>query len=403
MSLDEQVYTIEHALSERMIKLVFTVLRQWTIELGNSDYLDRMHALEDNYSQTFKYYLTNEDADRDQVLDKLTLDAYRLVDEVYVDLRLKRGLSPHVHGFNENNIQSVMQYFSSCIKFSESDFEWLGSVLSDPKRQGIAMMALAALSPNLRECFNERMMYLLIDAINNGSNVAADQALASVILLMVHYDSRLYYYPDLQEAFVNAIGDGERAFHVMNALIQSIGHDLHKLVLDTNVNPDDVPQVLHDIIEKDFGDIDVDDVITFMPVGEKDYLSDIIELLPATWVYSTIVEDDEHRESVMDMAYMEAGSMERMLEDIDAAEQFLINRLRGDHARPVDYINYGHCCFIRGDRLMAFENYRQARSMCKSLQEFCDIFRPTRRVLLEKDVPLEQIYLMEDNLMTLDK
>lgn len=48
---------------------------------------------------------------------------------------------------------------------------------------------------------------------------------------------------------------------------------------------------------------------------------------------------------------------------------------------------------------MAYENYRQARTMCKSLKEFYPIFRPGRSLLASKDVPLDQIYLMEDHLV----
>ena len=67
----------------------------------------------------------------------------------------------------------------------------------------------------------------------------------------------------------------------------------------------------------------------------------------------------------------------------------------------MDYINYGHCLLLRGDRMMAYENYRQARSMCKNAKEFYALFRPDRRQLVEHGVPVEQVYLIEDQLFHL--
>lgn len=403
MDINQQLHTVESALSERMISLVFAVVREWVTELGNAELMSRMNHLENNYAHLFQYYLSADDAEREAMLDKMTLEAYRLMDEAYVELRLKRGISPRMTGFKEDNIQSVMRYFSSCVKLTDADYEWLQQLFADPDRQGMGLITLAALLPNLRECFNERMIYLLIEACNVEGKLVADQALASVILIMVHYDSRMDYYPDLQNAFVEAVGDDERAFKVICAMIGTMGNDLHQMVIDTTVNPDKVPQILHDVLEKDFGDVNLEDVVAFMPVGENEYLRDLIETLPDTWVYSTIVGEDEERERVINRVYVEAGMVNQVADDIDTAEQWLINQLRGTRARPIDYINYGHCCFIRGDRLMAYENYRQARSMCSSLHKFCELFRPTRHVLLEKGIPLEQIYLMEDNLMRMSE
>jgi len=48
---------------------------------------------------------------------------------------------------------------------------------------------------------------------------------------------------------------------------------------------------------------------------------------------------------------------------------------------------------------MAYESYRQARAMCKSPKEFFALFRPDRRELVEHGVPVEQVYLIEDQLL----
>ena len=48
--------------------------------------------------------------------------------------------------------------------------------------------------------------------------------------------------------------------------------------------------------------------------------------------------------------------------------------------------------------MMAVENYRQARSLCKSVKAFHELFRPDRGFLVDKGVPLEQVYLIEDQM-----
>jgi hypothetical protein len=49
--------------------------------------------------------------------------------------------------------------------------------------------------------------------------------------------------------------------------------------------------------------------------------------------------------------------------------------------------------------MMAYENYRQAKSMCKTNQEFLDLFRPDRKALVNKGILLDDVYLMEDQLL----
>ena len=135
MALEEQLNIIDHGLGERMLNHAFTLVNQWIIELGFGDYQSRMHQLLDDYNRTFEYYLSMDLPERDEQLDKLTHNAYMLVDEIYVELRLKRGLSPLVRGFNPDNIQSVMRYYASCIKFTEDDYQWLDNLLNIIKCQ----------------------------------------------------------------------------------------------------------------------------------------------------------------------------------------------------------------------------------------------------------------------------
>ena len=62
-------------------------------------------------------------------------------------------------------------------------------------------------------------------------------------------------------------------------------------------------------------------------------------------------------------------------------------------------MNYAHCLLLKGDRMMAFENYKQARQECGSLRAFYDLFRPDRRALVDHGVPIDFVSFIEDNLV----
>ena len=128
-------------------------------------------------------------------------------------------------------------------------------------------------------------------------------------------------------------------------------------------------------------------------------ISGLIQILPETWLYEVLVGEDPERQRMIAFAYLSIGKMDLLWEHSDVAEQWLVKKLRGGKGKAIDYINYGHCLLLRGDRMMAFENYREARTMCKSAKEFYALYRPDRNMLVEQGVPVEQIYLLEDQLL----
>ena len=66
----------------------------------------------------------------------------------------------------------------------------------------------------------------------------------------------------------------------------------------------------------------------------------------------------------------------------------------------IDVMNYGHFLFVQGERAEAFRHYKLALSMNDTLKAFLEVFRPDRRILLEKGIPTSDIYLMEDQLIS---
>lgn len=385
-----------------MITHALAVVRAWMNEIGEGNPYEQAYLdISTQYNALFEDWLTSEDPDREEKLDGLTGDTYRLMDAVYVAIRLTRGLSPEMHGFNGQNPDSVMHYFASCVRFRKEDFEWLREAMNDESRASIALMAVAALAKNLRECFFEPAILILIEGIHASNKVVSEQCLANVLLLLAHYDVRIDFFPDIQAAFLDAVDDGSDAFTTLGAIVRAARESLRDMLARKEVCYEDLPTELKDLLSMTGNGNDMSSVAAWMPGSEKEYMSGIVQILPDTWVYDMIVGEDQERQRIMEIIYLSVGRMDLVWDKTDRAERWLVQRLRSDKATTMDYINYGHCLMLRGDRMMAYENYRQARSMCKTAKEFYTLFRPDRHQLVEHGVPVEQVYLIEDQLFRL--
>lgn len=403
-TLEEQIVTIERSLGERMIGHALTVVRTWLNELGETNPFEKAYLdIQQNYTNLFSRWVSANDEGLDKELDHLTGNTYRLVDAVYADIRLQRGVSPLMHSFNENNLQSVMHYFSNHVHPLETDLEWLAKIIRDPSRGATALMAVSSIAHGLRQCFSEESILTLIDGINSGSDVIAEQCLSNVILLLAHYDIRIDYFPDIQNAFANAVAemndDGEQAFQTLCSLVLATNDEWLKNLTVKELRPEDVPQELKSLLEATGEDSSLNGIQSIITNTEKEYMRSIIDILPDTWVYNVVVGEGYERQNRMALTYLTVGRMDMVWDNIELASRWLLEHLRKGANAPQDYINYGHCMLLQGDRVMAFENYRQARLLCKSSKDFYNLFRPDRKALVDHGVPLEQVYLIEDQLL----
>ena len=140
--LDEQIMTIERALGERMIEHALVVVRSWLNELGeNNPYEEAAQRIRKDYNELFNEWLSIGNEDTDMRLNRLTGDMYQLVDAVYASIRVYRGLSPEMHGFNPDLPQSVMNYFASNVRLRPEDYEWMIHAAHDSSKAGTAIMA----------------------------------------------------------------------------------------------------------------------------------------------------------------------------------------------------------------------------------------------------------------------
>jgi len=388
-----------------MIAHVLVILRAWLNELGEANpYEQAFNEIGSEYDALFNDWLTSDDPQREERLNTLTGNTYRLVDAAYASLRIQRGLSPQMHGFNPDNPQSVMQYFSNCLQFTDQDYQWLADIFNDAEHAAVALMAVAALSKNIRECFNERALMALVEGINVGNEVVAEQCLANLLILFTHYDVRIDFFPELQQAFNEAVDkmddNGEQAFHTLCALVRSVKSNWQETIRSGELQLEDLPEELQDLLELSGGERNIEGVMSWMPASEQEYMQGLVEILPETWLFATIIGDSEEYAVQMAIIYLSIGRMDLLWNHIDTAAKWLLGQLREGSTSPVDYINYGHCLLLQGDRMMAFEYYRQARQMCAP-KDFFALFRPDRRQLVDHGIPVEYVYMLEDQLINL--
>ncbi len=371
--LDEQLTTVERALAERMIEHALIVVRTWLNELGeNNPYEEAFVHIQKRYNDLFAEWLSVDDNTIDEQLNILTGDTYRLVDAAYADIRLLRGLTPSMHGYNKESLESVANYFFHCVRLQPQDLKWLREAYDKAEPADTELVLPVALSYNLRSCFSEEVFLLLIEGLEARNADMAQHALVAVIKLLIQYDRRIDFFPSVRKAFVDTLqrkgDDGQYAFEILWGLVRA-----------THIK---LPLMAGEQLKE-----------------EQDYSDMLVRLLPDTWLYELLVLDDIRREHMLATAYLEIGRNELIWDHLDFVELWLKDQLREGNRSAYYYINYGHCVLLRGDRMMAFELYKQARQRCASSREFYALFRPDRRALVDRGVPLEQIYLIEDKLI----
>lgn len=403
--LCNQVNTIERALGECMIETATAVLRAWLNELGeNNPYEEALQSIRNRYQELFTLWLNIDEPNAEEEVDRLTGDMYQLADAVYADIRLKRGLSPEMHGFNSDSPQSIINYFQNCIRLQPADFEWVRSVLADEKQASAALLAISALAKNMRECFSIDAFTVMIEGINASNEMVADFCAHNVLTLLIHYDVRIDFFPQIQEAFLNAISDtedmGDHLFEILCSMVSMVKENWLSDYAQGLAPISWLPEPLQKLVKSvGISSLDYKTFSEWVPKEEEEYMSELVTNLPNTWLYEVLVNGTPGREEALAAVGVQSGFRNYMWALPEVAEQVYRDKLRKGSAEPIDYINYAHCLLLRGDRMMAFENYKQARQECGSLRAFYDLFRPDRKALVEHGVPLDCVYAIEDNLV----
>lgn len=401
-TLEEQVNTIERALGECMIEHALVIIRSWLNELGeNNPYEEAFQSIHIHCQEFFAKWLNVDDPGAPDELNRLTGDAYQLFDATYAEIRMSRGLSPVMHGFNPESPQSVMNYFANSVRLRQEDLDWLHEVFNDEEKMSIALMAVNSLMRSLRDCFNMDAFMAIIDGINSDVELVADQCLANAFTLAIQYDVRIVFFPQIQNALVNAImemGDNsEHAFEVLCAIVRTVLPSGIDGKMEEVLNQ--LPDMLRELFEKLGMKDEASSITAFVPKSEQEYMAGLVAILPQTWLYEMMVLGNPEREAEILAIYLRLGQRDLMWEHPDMAENYYVQVLRNGSTNVNDYLNYAHCLLLKGDRMMAYEYYRQAKQLCASTKDFFALFRPDRKMLVDCGLPVEHIYLIEDQLL----
>lgn len=91
-----------------------------------------------------------------------------------------------------------------------------------------------------------------------------------------------------------------------------------------------------------------------------------------------------------------------LADDYDTAARYFLKRVSADPPAVEDIQHYGTFCFIQGRRMEALQAYQQAQRMDTDMMAYVTRMRRDRKFLLEKGISKEDIYQMEDILMTIN-
>lgn len=197
---------VQKSLNGRMLGHALALMKPLAQELTGEPYMDRWQTISRNYRLVADYFMQGaDDPQRTDVIDSLVREAYQLLDDMYLRKRMQESTSYEIREMlrpteTSDNAADAFRYF------------WLGPVddahlqrfrqlTGDPEMADEALMAVSALTLNLLRCFSCDGLLALIEAADERYEQAIrERAWVSLILVMLTYDDRLRFYPELTDA-----------------------------------------------------------------------------------------------------------------------------------------------------------------------------------------------------------
>ena len=246
--MDKTFGAISRLLSGHMLGHAFTLLRPWvadTLKNGAGMSLNnRLQSLEKNYRYVVDYFMSPEDdPNREEVTEELIREAFILLDDVYLEKRLKEStsyefrqmlqfiahpVSPRIE--SENDLEGppqVFRFFWLTRHLEEFDLNVLDEYVHNPEMEEEALLGISGLTLNMLRCFSEEgMQFLVMICAGRHAMCIMERAWMSLMVLMLHYDIRMRYFPSVMNAFMDLIATPEGnafALHALSALIRTTG------------------------------------------------------------------------------------------------------------------------------------------------------------------------------------
>lgn len=206
--------TISRNLSGKMIGHAINLMRPWADACGKTE---NLKVYERAYQQVVDDYMAvGQRAEQHQAIDRIVRDLYVCLDTLYQDMRcqestayeIRRLLQP-VH--EPNSPETAFDYFwlnraTDSTEMTAYAQDLYMSYLSDPEMEDEAMMAVSGLTMRLLRTFSVRALQLLMYAAEEQYPLPVrERAWVGIVLVMMHYDVRMSYYPELLEQLQDLI------------------------------------------------------------------------------------------------------------------------------------------------------------------------------------------------------
>lgn len=246
--MDNTYLVISRLLSGHMPGHAFALTRVWAADVLKSRKLyplrDRLESLQKNYGFAVDYFMSDrDDPYREEMVESLIHDAYVLLDEIYLEKRLSEStsyefrqmlqfqaqpVSPHVQSEDDlDGPPQVFRFFWLTKQLEEFDLDVLGKYVDNPAMEEEAQLGLSGVTLNLLRTFSEAGVLFLIRVCSTQHDMSImERAWVGLVLVMLHYDNRLRYFPKVMNAFLDMIGTDEGmawALHALSALVRTSG------------------------------------------------------------------------------------------------------------------------------------------------------------------------------------
>lgn len=215
-----------------MLMRAFDLMRPWVEELENDEYENRLTSLRKCYQGVTDYFLQGkDDSQRQEHLQAIARDGWKLLDEVYLEKRKREGTTMEwvemlrpLNGYQSP--EEAFRYFW-LKKIEQADCEALLALAADPEMEDEAMMGVSGLMLNVHRSFSEEGVMCLIEAANERyAEVIRERAWVGLVIVLVAHDLHLTAYPNIQEAIVEltSTDDGRvYAINILSCLLRTAG------------------------------------------------------------------------------------------------------------------------------------------------------------------------------------
>lgn len=206
-----------------MLGHALTMLRPIVAESGEN-YVDRWLSLQKNYQYVADYFMSGkDDPHREEVIDLLIRDAYLLLDEIYLQKRKKESSSMEIielarapHSF-DTPADAFRFFWLSDLQ--EWDLEACLRLAGNVEMEDESLMSVSGLMLNTLRSFSSANILCMISIAQGAyEQCIKERAWVSLLLLLLQYDERMRFFPEIVGAFQDAIDTEEGRVYARTAL-----------------------------------------------------------------------------------------------------------------------------------------------------------------------------------------